>query len=144
MQLRTFSYTDELAKERRKVENSLAVLSSTLDATSSALLVVGEDGQILHINSSFIELWGFGSDPALNATQLFERQYAAVEDAERFRECVNETGPHSSIKGRDEVSFSDGRVFEWFVNPVMVGETRIGRLWVWRDVTRTRQEAQEL
>lgn len=132
-------------KAERDLESSLSFLRAALESTADGILVVGTGGDITLHNAKFCEMWRVPD--AVMATGDDERVLAFVldqlEDPATFIAKVHELYCAPEAESSDVLLLKDGRVFERFSRPQQLGETIVGRVWSFRDVTdRTRAEAQ--
>jgi len=135
----------QLRRGWRVQEKALSVLQATLESGDNGILVVDENGKILHRNQRFLRLWRIPSELAdssddkaliscmleqLNEPQVFIRSTQAVQDG-------------SGTEYFDVLDFKDGRVLERYSLPMRMGGQMSGRVWSFRDVT-DRKNAEEL
>ncbi|HJR44366.1 MAG TPA: PAS domain-containing protein [Actinomycetota bacterium] len=123
------------------LEESLALLTSTLESTGDGILVVNRDGAIVSYNRRFKEMWqipddvlAFGQDAA--AISFVKAQ---VEDPDGFMARVQEVYADPEMETREQIRFIDGRVFERTSTPHRLGNEVIGTVWSFRDVTAQHQ-----
>ncbi len=123
-----------------------AMQRSIFEATSDALLVVGRSGQIESCNQRFIDLWGIPS--ALIEARSSEAMLAFVMDQvdkpDSFRQRVSEIYAQPDGTSFDTVFFKDGRVIERYSQPNLVGKEIAGRVWSFRDITKSHRSQNEL
>ncbi len=121
----------------RAVEESAALLRSTLESTADGILVVDVVGKVRACNSKFAAMWRI--DPALLATgddtALLEAVSSQLEDPESFNRRVSDLYAQPDAESFDAVRFADGRTFERLSTPHCVGDRIVGRVWSFRDVT---------
>lgn len=112
------------------------LLRATIESTADGILVVGQDGRMLHANRRFAEMWRLPDE--LLATRDDARLLAFVLDqlvdplgfTSKVRELYQT--PHEAI---DTLHFKDGRVFERYSRPLQRGGRMAGRVWSFRDIT---------
>ena len=122
---------------RRKLERSVSLLEATLDSTADGILVVDTQGRVTAHNRQFRRLWRVpqplldtGDDRALLA--FVSEQ---LEDPEAFLNAVRELYASPDRESSDVLRFRDGRVFERYSMPQLIGNEVVGRVWCFRDVT---------
>ena len=126
-----------LADTTRHLERSVSLLEATINATADGLLVVDLDGKVVTYNHRFVELWRIpptlaqrGDDEALLAYVVDQ-----LENSDCFLQGVRALYGKVAQTSFDTLHFKDGRVVERYSAPQRLGETIIGRVWSFRDVT---------
>ncbi len=126
-----------------QLERSEQLLRITLDTTADGILLVGADGRVSHFNRRFAEMWNIPSEILETGDDLRMIEYVKdmVVDPEGFVRRSRELydGRESSY---EEILLADGRVYERYTAPIMVGGTQFGRVWDFRDIT-VRKHAEE-
>jgi len=126
--------------ERKRAESMLrekeTQLEGVLASTGDGILAVGRDGRTILANRRFAEIaqlppsaFESADDRALRA-QVVSR----MRDPEGFTRKV-EALYDSDLESNDIVEFLDGRVYERFTSPLILGGENVGRVWSFRDVT---------
>ncbi len=126
--------------ERKRIEAALqqseSVLRATMESISDGLLVIAEDGRILHCNNRFCEMWEIPENlrvPAENP-RLKEYLVPQLADPDRFVQSIDEIC-RTSARSEDMLHLKDGRVFERFSYPLKRADGSSARVWLFRDVT---------
>jgi len=134
--------------EHKQAEQALreseGLLRATLGATADGLLVVGEDGKVIHANPRFTEMWRIPAEllAAGDDRQLLDCVVEQLREPEAFVAKVRELYG-SQAESFDVLTFKDGRVFERYSRPLVRAGHMIGRVWSFRDTTaRHRAETQ--
>jgi signal transduction histidine kinase/PAS domain-containing protein len=120
-----------------RLQQSVAMLEATLDATADGILVVGSDGRITAHNRRFLELWRVPPEmmeKADDATLLSSVAYQ-LENPRTFRDGVRDSFDSPEQHAFEILHFKDGRIFERFSRPQVIGGRVAGRVWSFRDVT---------
>ena len=128
----------ERRRIRGRLEETVSLLSSTLESTTDGILVVDREGRIVRSNRRFAELWRIpeevlasGDDGRAIAFVLDQ-----LADPDAFVAKVQELYEDPGAESEDVLRFRDGRVFERYSRPHRIGEECVGRVWSFRDVTR--------
>ncbi|MRS02634.1 PAS domain S-box protein, partial [bacterium] len=123
---------------------TLLMLESTLEATDNGILVVSEDGKVLHTNKRFVKMWGIpetllaeGKDKSL---LLFASEQ--LIDPQSFVKTVESLYANADAEAYDVLRFKDGRILERSSAPMLLNGKSAGRVWSFRDVTE-RNRAEE-
>ena len=129
-----------------RLEDALALLQATLDATADGILVVDENGHIVTYNRQFTTLWKIppalaaaGDDEALVAFVLEQ-----VENPAAFVQKIMELYSDTENESFDTLAFKDGRRFERRSMPRRLAGAPAGRVWTFRDVTELVRAQEEL
>ena len=123
-----------------------SLLNAALDSTADGILVVGTDGIITGYNKTFCAIWGIPDhtlDAAGEKTAL-AFMMPLIGDSPDFVARLKELYTHPGRESYDTVSLTDGRVFERYSKPQMIGKTIVGRVWSYRDITERRQAEEAL
>jgi PAS domain S-box-containing protein len=119
------------------LKGSFSLLEGTLESTVDGILVVDQNGKIQRFNKKFLEMWRIpdsvietrNDDAALNFV-LSQLKYP-----DQFLNKVKELYKDTKAESIDYLEFIDGRVFERFSRPQLIGNKTIGRVWSFRDIT---------
>jgi len=121
----------------RQLEHSLSIHRATIESTADGILVVDNEGKIVSYNQQFVDMWGISKD--VMAMRNDRKATACVldklKDPEGYINKVRELYGQPEAKSYDVLEFKDGRVFERYSLPHMIGGESVGRVWSFRDVT---------
>jgi len=132
---------EEIAQRKTAEETlrqMLSLLSATIESTADGILVVDCNGRITSYNHQFALMWNIPDDPVLqshNDNELLAYVQTQLKDPDEFLAGIRELRKHPKRESFDVLQFNDGRVFERFSKPQMIGDTVIGRVWSFRDIT---------
>ncbi len=136
----------ELGLQRKRIEESYAVLRATLESASEGIIVVDAERTVIAVNRRFAEMLRVPieiiatRDHAAIIAKALEMFAVASEAATRIEQIRS-----SSDTFRDEVVLRDGRVFERYSAPVRLPDgTGVGRVTFLRDVTDARAAHDQL
>jgi signal transduction histidine kinase/DNA-binding response OmpR family regulator/HPt (histidine-containing phosphotransfer) domain-containing protein/HAMP domain-containing protein len=144
---------DELKREvsvrqraEYQLEQSLSLVTATLESTADGILVVDNSGKIAIYNQRFVDMWNI-PDEVLAARedekilQVIRRQ---LTHGEAFVRRVRELYAQGDEEGFDVLELKDGRTFERYAKPQLLAGRTVGRVWCFHDVTRQKQAEREL
>ncbi|KXS32625.1 MAG: hypothetical protein AWT59_1220 [Candidatus Gallionella acididurans] len=130
----------ERAEEEIKYKNT--ILKTQQETSLDAILVVGENGEIISFNQNFIELWQLAPQLVSAHVDAPVLQFVAdqVENLEEFTARVRYLYRHRDEKSREEIPLKDGRIIDRYSAPV-IGEDgkHFGRVWYFRDITENKR-----
>lgn len=133
---------------RTDAEAERARMASLLEAMNQGILFVGADNAVVYFNPAFLRMWMIakGEDlvgkPASEVIRLSANVLAQPDHFSRF--LLDVTTTHE-VSDNFEIHMADGRVITQISHPVRDLEFRfIGRLWVYEDITKARQSAEQL
>ncbi|MHB1238464.1 MAG: bifunctional diguanylate cyclase/phosphodiesterase, partial [Gallionella sp.] len=133
------------AEEEIKFKNT--ILKTQLETSLDAILVVGENGQIISCNQQFIDLWQLS--PQIVSARLDKPvlQLVAdqVENSEASVARIQYLNEHRDDKSREEISLKDGRIIDQYSAPVTGADGKYyGRVWYFRDITESKQSEERI
>lgn len=123
-------------------ERSLALMRATLESTADGILVVNEEGRIETYNANFADMWGLPLQPAhatIGEESVLRKILQQLVSPELFLEGVREVYSRSDDEVFDILHCQDGRIFERFSRPQLIGAQLAGRVWSFRDITDQRR-----
>src|SRR5262249_20603998 len=127
----------ELAEATSTRERLLSLLQATIEATADGTLVVGRDGKVVVRNRRFLDLWKIPptladcKDDAALLTYVRD-QLADPQEFMREAEAIY-ASPDAESTG--QIRCADGRIFERYSAPQKIGNTVVGRVWSFRDIS---------
>ena len=115
----------------------LTLLNAVFESTADGILVVDNEGKLIRSNRKFQEMWRIpdslietGDDEELVSVVLDQ-----VLDPAQFLSRVQSLYQDHDAISDDTISFKDGRIFTRHSRPLKSGNAKVGRLWVFRDMT---------
>jgi PAS domain S-box-containing protein len=138
------SFADDNLK-RVVVQELQQLLQASLEATADGILVVDNEGQIIHSNHRFAEMWRVPQEMIRDRDDIKVREYVMgqVTDPRAYMDEIRALYD-TSDESTDIVSFKDGRVFERYSAPLVISDQIIGRVWSFRDMTAYREAQRRL
>ena len=132
------------AEEHHSTLREEGQLRAVLNATSEAFALVSPDRRFLSVNRGFSRILGFESDQLLGhrLEEFAQDVVRTFTDPEGFSTLVGGSAadPVRQITGRFTLQGAPPRELELYSSPVHTPDSQyIGRLYVFRDVTRERE-----
>jgi PAS domain S-box-containing protein len=136
---------EQRVEERtQELANSLSLLRATLQSTADGILVADGNGKVSNFNEHFVRMWQVPRKVAdsMDEQRIFEVARNQLQEPEKFLAKIAELSGHPELESFDILELKDGRILERYSKPQQVGETYVGRVWSFRDITgRKRAEA---
>jgi PAS domain S-box-containing protein len=107
---------------------------------------VDNAGNITSYNKTFCTIWGIPEHILDAAAEDAALAYMTplVTDSPVFVSRLRELYTHAGRESFDMVTLKDGRIFERYSKPQMIGDAIVGRVWSYRDITERRQAEEAL
>lgn len=136
----------EAAVSRRTAELSHAAstLRAAFEATADGLLVVDQQGKVTGTNQRFFQMWNIPDPTTTDDDALLRVAVDQLLDPEAFLRQVRELYADPGRESFDTLLLKDGRVFERYSRPQVLGDEVVGRVWSFRDVTDRARQSREL
>lgn len=120
---------------------------AVLEAVTEGVMVVGRDGRLRFANQLLLQLFGMPPDriaPGREARLLLEEVGSMLANADEMNEATARMISGELSEWAGEVRFRDGRLLETHARNLFEDGRRIGRIWLFRDITAARQAATAL
>jgi len=121
-----------------KWEQSNSVLKATLESIVEGVFVVDRNGKITTFNQIFLsllkipkELLSISNDSRILLKYIQDQ----LEDSDDFSKKIEDITSDPEITCRGAVHSKEGQVFSWFSQAQKIGDTLIGRIWSFRDIS---------
>lgn len=134
-------YLEETEQERAR-------LVSLLSAMNLGILFVAADGRVIYHNPAFTRMWMIDEEIHLIGLPVHEvlaKSTSMLARPDHFSKHLLSVLETRELSDNYEIQMTDGRVITELDYPVRDRENRfIGHLWIYEDVTRERQTAEQL
>jgi diguanylate cyclase (GGDEF)-like protein/PAS domain S-box-containing protein len=136
------------SKYLEETEQERARLVSLLSAMNLGILFVAADGRVIYHNPAFSRMWMIDESNALiglPVDEVLTRSGAGLARPDHFSRHLVSALETREQSDSFEIQMTHGRVITELDYPVRDREGRfIGHLWIYEDVTRERQTAEQL
>ena len=137
--------------ERKNAESKLSfshiLLSTAIESSPDAILVVDEHGHIIMCNRHFIDLWDIPRDlvEASVDEPVLAHVASRVKGMDQFLARVRYLYDHPDVQSHEEIELVDGRIIDRHSGSLYGAQRKhLGRVWFFRDITETRRAAQRI
>ncbi|HJZ72756.1 MAG TPA: PAS domain-containing protein [Vicinamibacterales bacterium] len=132
--------------DRPTLEETIALLEATLDATHDAILVVDLKRRVIHSNRQFLEMFRLTREDidAGGLDAVLRRMSEELDDRNGTLVATQDLWTDPASRRLDVLRFKDGRIIERYVAPHQIGSRVVGRVASFRDVGSTVRTAESL
>ena len=120
------------------LNQSISLLQATLESTADGILVIDNQGHIPQFNQRFIDLWHVPQ--AIIETRdnqiVMAHMLGQLKDPTQFTVRMEELSTSPDLTSADILYLKDGRIFERHSLPQRIGNSIVGRVWSFRDITK--------
>ncbi|HAR19700.1 MAG TPA: hypothetical protein DCR46_03510 [Cytophagales bacterium] len=136
----------ERKKTESEIQRAYSLIISVFDAVEEGLMVVGSDHETLECNNRFIEM--FKVPPALlnKENRRLRIRYIADQliNGDDFMEKLSSMEASNEHEFFNVLHLRDKRAIEQFSQPFYVQGKFMGRIWSYRDITKSLQAEESL
>lgn len=136
------------SKYLEETEQERARLVSLLSAMNLGILFVAADGRVIYNNPAFCRMWMIDEEAGLiglPAPEVLARSASTLTRPDHFSHHLQSALETREQSDGYEIQMTDGRAITELDYPVRDREGRfIGHLWIYEDITRERQTADQL
>ena len=127
----------DVRRAEREAKRAVALLQSTLESTTDAILVLDDRGNILTYNQKLLDMFKLSKDALDQAGDRFPfaEVLPQLVDPEEFARTIVEVATQPQAESFDVLEFVDGRRFERHSTARQVEGIAAMRVWSFRDVT---------
>ncbi len=136
----------ELLHAKQDLERKTQEQRATLQATWDGILVTDAEGKVTDFNPSYVEMWRLPPDVMgrMDHRRILEHLGREFENSAQFAARVEEIYTESPAESLDVLELADGRVFEQYSTPRVIDGVHAGRVWSFRDITKSRRAEEAL
>lgn len=124
----------QTAEEREK---TLSLLRATLESTADGIIAFSLKKKLVCLNQKFIQMWQI-TDAIIaghNDEEYLDFIIDRLKNPETMTKRIRELSNQSEVKGYDILELKNGKIFEHYTQPQLIGEKIVGRVWSFRDIT---------
>ena len=126
------------------LKKTLSLLNASLESTADGILVIDQQDRITGYNQNFMDMWSIprGLLESGENEDVIKHVLPQLKNPEEFLASIQELHAHPSRESYDMIEFNDERIVERYSKPQKIGDSIVGRVWSYRDVT-DRKHAEE-
>lgn len=125
----------ELKTKQAQLQQSLALLRSTLESTAHGVVAVNLEGNILSYNQKFVDVWQIPNSLLISQNYL---QYQAffqnqLQHPTAYEQIMQQLSNQHDLEKFDILELNDGRILAQYSQPQWLEGKIIGRVWSFWD-----------
>jgi PAS domain S-box-containing protein len=126
------------------LKKTLSLLNASLESTADGIFVVDQQGMITGYNQNFMNMWDIPTDLLESGDNevVMKHVLPQLKDPDGFLANLKQLQSHPGRESFDMIEFNDGKIFERYSKPQKIGDSIVGRVWSYRDIT-DRKHAEE-
>lgn len=138
---RVWSFRDvtEHNHSEEALRRSHALLQATFESVQDGVMATNCHGVVISHNHKFLEMWSLQPEMLENPVHRLTYIASQLKEPAGFIQRVQTLYATPVGETYDLQELKDGRIFERYSCPQRVGETVIGRVWSFRDITQRRR-----
>jgi PAS domain S-box-containing protein len=128
------------------LKNTLSLLNASLESTADGILVVDQKGKITSFNKNFLNIWNIPEKLVRSGRHetFMHHILPQLKNPEEFLASIRDLELHPARESFDMIEFNDGKIFERYSKPQQIGDSVVGRVWSFRDITDRRHAEEKL
>jgi PAS domain S-box-containing protein len=141
---------EEEVRQRKEsdatLKKTLSLLNASLESTADGICVVDQLGTITGYNQNFMSMWDIPSvllESGENE-KVINSVLPQLKDPKGFLASIRELRTNPGRESFDMIEFADGKIFERYSKPQKIGDSVVGRVWSYRDITDRKHAEQKL
>lgn len=119
----------------RTLAKSVSLLEATLESTDDGILVVDTVGAVTSYNNKYLSLWNISEAATIDKNDRIAHTLRHLKEPELFVAKLRYIYSHPEAENYEQVELADGRLFDIYSKPQIMGHEIVGRVWSFRDVT---------
>jgi PAS domain S-box-containing protein len=129
-----------LEHKKGDLQQEVAILRSTLNATADGILVADADGYVIYCNDNYLRMLRVDRADVdarrhIDVAKIVSQQF---ENPAAFRSRVDEIYAVPDESSFDVMRTTDGHVYERYSKVQRIDGRRVGRVWTFRDISELR------
>lgn len=130
----------------KELRLAIAIMRTTLDSVGEAILVIDENQKIAYFNKRFVEVWEIPKEH-ITPHQTDEVIAAMIEksdDPKSFRQIIDSVNGGHEIDTDTNIKLIKQNVIAIKSSPQLLEGKNVGRIWIFRDITKYTKFKEEI
>ena len=138
--IETLEDITERKRAEEKTQQTLSLLTATLEATADAIVVTGLDGRAVVYNRQFVEMWQIPESilDTEGEMQVLQCILGQLKHPDEYAARIREQHDCPELESCSVSELIDGRIVERYSTPQRIGGKVVGRVRSFRDITEQR------
>nr|WP_319540449.1 PAS domain-containing protein [uncultured Methanospirillum sp.] len=128
------------------LKKTLSLLNASLESTADGIFVIDQEGKISSYNQNFASMWNIPRSilESGEAHKVLDVILPQIKTPEKFADTITNFHSHPTRESFDMIEFIDGKIFERYSKPQIIGDVVVGRVWSFRDITDRKRAERKL
>ncbi len=128
------------------LKKTLSLLHASLESTADGIFVIDQQGKISSYNQNFASMWNIPRSilESGEANPVLDVILPQIKTPERFADNITNFHSHPTRESFDMIEFFDGKIFERYSKPQIIGDVVVGKVWSFRDITDRKRAERKL
>lgn len=129
-----------------RLKKTLSLLHASLESTADGIFVIDQQGKITSYNQNFVSMWNIPRNilETGDSEVVLNLLLPQLKNPEQFVSNITNFHLHPNCESFDMIEFIDGKIFERYSKPQIIGEVVVGRVWSFRDITERKYAEKKL
>ncbi|EKF86619.1 PAS domain S-box protein [Methanobacterium formicicum] len=136
----------DLRLMENSLQESISLQKATMESVANGILVINNHGMVTSYNQKFLDMWNIPQSMVNQGydSDLLDQVMVDVKDPLKFRSKIEELYQNPNLTSTDIIEFEDGRVYQRYSQPQIVGNKVTGRVWSFIDLTSLKKAKKSL
>lgn len=137
---RVYSATlEEKIKDRTlSLQQSLSLVKATFESSNDGVLVIDNNGHVIDSNQNFMKMWAMtqATMDTKNLDVVLHDMETKLQGNDFFCKNVKLLCDDPACVRIDHIRFKDGKILEYYTQPLRVNNIPVGRIFDFRDISK--------
>jgi len=136
----------ERKRSETALKESISLLNATIESTADGILVVDHNGKITLYNQKFVDMWNIPTEilKSKDDEPVLYSVINQVKSQDDFLNKIRYLYANPTLISNDLIELKNGHIIDRYSLPHKIGESIVGRVWSFRDITQSKMAEEAL